>query len=44
VTALDANRDGAIDAAEMANAPATLNSLDANHDGRLTAGELKAGH
>ena len=42
-TALDANHDGVIDAAEMANAPAALKQLDRNSDGQLTGDELKAG-
>ncbi len=40
VAALDANHDGIIDAAEIANAPAALKALDKNNDGQLTADEL----
>ena len=36
---LDKNGDGALDAAEMSEAPAALRTLDANHDGRLSRGE-----
>jgi hypothetical protein len=39
VKALDANGDGIIDAAEIANAPAVLKSLDKNGDGVLTRDE-----
>ena len=39
VAALDADHDGVISAAEIANAPAVLRSLDKNHDGKLTAEE-----
>ena len=38
-TALDVNGDGVIDAAELANAPATLNKLDKNGDSRITEDE-----
>ena len=38
--ALDANRDGEISAAEIANAPEALKSLDRNGDGKLSAGEV----
>lgn len=41
ITALDANHDGMLDAAEIANAPAALKTLDRNHDGVLTSDELK---
>jgi hypothetical protein len=41
IAALDANRDGAIDAAEIANASAALLTLDANGDGQLTREELR---
>jgi len=37
--ALDANKDGVIDAAEIANAPAALKTLDKNGDGQLTSDE-----
>jgi hypothetical protein len=39
VTVLDANGDGVIDAAEIANAPAALKKLDKNGDGQLTFDE-----
>ena len=39
--ALDANSDGALSAAEIATAPASLKALDANHDGQLTRDELR---
>ena len=39
--ALDADRDGVISAAELANAPAALKSLDRNGDGKLTAEEVR---
>jgi hypothetical protein len=39
--ALDANGDGVIDAAEIANAPAALKKLDKNGDGKLTREELR---
>src|SRR3954453_10878635 len=38
--ALDANHDGVIDAAEIANASAALLTLDKNGDGQLTMDEL----
>lgn len=37
---LDANGDGVIDAAEIANAPAALKKLDKNGDGKLTRDEV----
>jgi hypothetical protein len=37
---LDANHDGVIDAAEIANASAALATLDKNGDGQLTQDEL----
>ena len=37
---LDADHDGVISAAEIANAPAALKRLDLNYDHRLTASEL----
>jgi hypothetical protein len=40
VMALDANRDGIIDAAEIANASAALKALDKNGDGQLTLDEF----
>ena len=39
LTALDADADGIISAAEIANAPAVLQKLDSNHDGKLTPEE-----
>ena len=39
--ALDANHDGVIDAAEIANASAALKALDKNGDGQLTQDELR---
>lgn len=39
--ALDANHDGVIDAAEIANASAALKKLDKNGDGKLTSDELR---
>jgi hypothetical protein len=38
---LDANHDGVIDAAEIANASAALKQLDKNGDGELTPDELR---
>ena len=38
--ALDADGDGTISAAEIANAPAALRSIDANNDGVLTEDEV----
>ena len=40
IAALDANKDGVIDAAELANATAALTALDKNGDGSLTRDEL----
>jgi len=40
IAALDANHDGVIDAAEIANASAALQGLDKNGDGQLTPDEL----
>jgi hypothetical protein len=40
ITALDANHDGVVDAAEIANASAALKTLDKNGDGKLTMDEL----
>jgi hypothetical protein len=40
VTALDANKDGTLDATEIANASAALLTLDKNGDGQLTSDEL----
>ena len=42
--ALDANGDGVIDAAEIANAPAALKKLDKNGDGKLTRDEVMPNH
>ena len=39
--ALDANRDGMLDEAEIQKAAAALQSLDRNRDGRLTSDELR---
>lgn len=39
--ALDANGDGALNAAEIANSVASLAALDANQDGKLTRDELR---
>lgn len=39
--ALDANADGALSAAEIANAVKSLQALDANADGALTLDELR---
>ena len=41
VAALDTNKDGKIDATEIANAPAALATLDKNKDGKLTSDELE---
>src|SRR5262245_20368412 len=41
VAALDANHDGVIDAAEIANASQALKSLDKNGDGSLSREELR---
>jgi hypothetical protein len=43
-TALDANNDGNIDAAEIANAPAALLKLDKNGDGKLSPDEYRPPH
>lgn len=40
LAALDANKDGVIDATELANATAALTTLDKNGDGKLTRDEL----
>ena len=39
--ALDTNRNGALEADEVAHAPTRLAALDADHDGRLTAAEIR---
>jgi Ca2+-binding EF-hand superfamily protein len=41
LAALDANHDGTISAAEIANAPAALKALDKNGDGQLTEDEVR---
>jgi Ca2+-binding EF-hand superfamily protein len=41
MTALDADKDGMINAAEMAAAPAALAKLDRNKDGKLTDEEVR---
>jgi arylsulfatase A-like enzyme len=41
--ALDTNRDGTIDGAELSRAAEVLKSLDTNGDGRLTSDELRGG-
>jgi len=43
VAALDADHDGVISAAEIANAPSALRSLDRNHDGKLSPEECGQG-
>jgi hypothetical protein len=42
--ALDVNRDGILDADEIAKASSSLKTLDTNGDGRLTADELRPLH
>src|SRR5688572_20059396 len=44
VVALDADRDGVINATEIANAAQSLLQLDANHDGQLSHDELRPPH
>jgi hypothetical protein len=41
MAALDANKDGVIDATELANASAALKALDKNGDGQLTTDEYQ---
>jgi Ca2+-binding EF-hand superfamily protein len=41
LAALDADHDGIVSAAEIANAPATLRTLDKNGDGQLTEDEVR---
>jgi Ca2+-binding EF-hand superfamily protein len=43
LAALDADHDGIISAAEIANSPAALRSLDRNHDGKLSPEECGQG-
>ena len=40
VGALDANKDGKLDASEIANATAALKTLDKNNDGELSRDEI----
>ena len=40
INALDANKDGKLDATEIANATAALKTLDKNGDGEVTADEM----
>src|ERR1051325_2594938 len=40
IAALDANKDGKLDATEIANASAALKTLDKNGDGELSAEEM----
>jgi hypothetical protein len=40
IAALDANKDGRIDASEIANASAALKTLDKNNDGELSMDEI----
>src|SRR5439155_1258494 len=42
-SALDANHDGVVDAAEMAHAADVLRQFDRNGDGKLTPDELRPG-
>jgi hypothetical protein len=44
MVALDANKDGELDATEIANASAALKTLDKNGDGKLSADELMPPH
>ncbi|MGC3990560.1 MAG: hypothetical protein QM796_12940 [Chthoniobacteraceae bacterium] len=44
VMALDVNKDGVIDATEIANAAAELKTLDKNGDGQLTPDEFGPPH
>lgn len=41
IAALDLNKDGTIDAGEIAKAPQSLLKLDKNHDGKLTEDEYR---
>ena len=40
INALDANKDGKLDATEITNATAALKTLDKNGDGEITAEEM----
>jgi hypothetical protein len=40
VAALDANKDGKLDATEISNASTALKTLDKNNDGEITAEEM----
>jgi hypothetical protein len=40
INALDANKDGKLDATEIANATIALKTLDKNNDGEVTAEEM----
>ena len=40
ISALDANKDGQLDAAELANATTALKTLDKDGDGEVTAEEM----
>jgi Ca2+-binding EF-hand superfamily protein len=44
IRALDADKDGEISSAEIANAPAALSALDADKDGTVTIAELRPAH
>ena len=41
MAALDTNKDGEIDATELANATASLKTLDKNSDGKLSGDEIR---
>lgn len=41
MSALDENKDGTIDAVEIANAPTALATLDTNNDGELSRDEIR---
>ncbi len=41
IAALDANKDGEIDATELANATAALKALDKDGDGKLSGEEIR---
>jgi Ca2+-binding EF-hand superfamily protein len=40
LSALDTNRDGVLDDAELEKAPSALRKLDRDGDGRITPGEM----